>query len=261
MLFSSLSRELSWQCKSLLRYTPRLRAKRGVRQLDAVTGKFSSDGMHRFGELQERYALSDWASLCSAGEFVENLYLLDLLDRTLDCALERPTASGAGLDIGCRNFSHLPALSAFFAADWIGVELDANARYLNGLTRRAYGEWMARQRPGCRYAAGSLLEVQHKVDLIVWILPFVLPAPLRHWGLPDRFFQPQALLQHAVSLLSDKGVMLVVNQGMTEAEAQQALFSEAGYAATPLGELHSVFSPFQQRRFGFLLRAENSAAS
>lgn len=249
-LISTITRELSWQARSLLSYSPALASKRGIRNLNKVIEKFSEEAQHRFGELRETYQLGDWAQLCTRSEFIENLYLLDLLDRHI----EKPIAADKGLDIGCRNFSHLPALSAFCPIAWLGVELDANARYLNGLSRRAYGEWMARQRADSRYLAGSLLDVEESVDLIVWTLPFVLRAPLRHWGLPDRYFQPQALLDHAVTLLRDSGIMLIVNQGEAEADAQQEFCAGAGMAIERLGSWDSVFSQFRQPRFAFLFR-------
>jgi len=248
-LLSKLARELSWQSKSLFSYSPSLPFKRGTRHLQKVTSQYSEEVQYRYGQLQEKYQLGDWVKVCSPGEYIENLYILDILDRYVP----KPSAPGAGMDIGCRNFSHLPALSAFYPADWLGVELDANARYLNGFTRRAYGEWMAKQRPGSRYVAGSLLEVQERADLIVWVLPFVVRAPLQHWGLPDRYFQPRALLQHATSLLQENGNLLIVNQAQMEMEAQQALLNEVGISAQALGELDSVFSRFRQSRFGYLV--------
>lgn len=249
-LISTLTRELSWQTKSLLSYSPALSSKQGIRNLAKVTETLSEEAQHRFRELRETYQLGDWAKLCTRSEYIENLYLLDLLDRHIG----KPLEIDKGLDIGCRNFSHLPALSAFCPTTWLGIELDANARYLNGLSRRAYGEWMARQREDCRYVAGSLLDLQESVDLIVWTLPFVVRGPLRQWGLPDRFFQPKALLHHAVSLLRDSGLMLIVNQGETEAEAQQELCAEAGMSIDRLGNWNSVFSQFHQPRIAFLFR-------
>jgi hypothetical protein len=249
-LISQFARELSWQSKSVLRYSPALGSKRGIRNTDQVTSCFSPAALNRLQELQEIYALHDWPQLCNATEYVENLYLLDLLDHYVEPLLVK----GKGMDIGCRNFSHLPALSAFNSAGWIGVELDAHARYLNGFTRRAYGEWMASQRAQCQFVAGSLLEVREEVSLIVWILPFVLPEPLQHWGLPDRFYQPEALLKHAVSLLRETGVMLVINQGEEEFCAQQNLFAQAGLSAISLGEVNSEFSHFRQPRFASLFK-------
>lgn len=246
------SRDLRWLLKQSLRLSPPLTRKRGLREDPAALfGNLDAEALQRLQTLQQRYRLSDWPRLCVAMEYRENLTLLDLLDRHVP-----PPAAGArGLDVGCRNFSYLPALSAFSGGRWDGSELDAHARYWNGLTRRAYGEWMARQRAGCRYLPGSVLHWRDRYDLIVWLLPFVVEEPLQWWGLPQRFFQPLVLLRHVHGLLQPGGTLLIVNQGEAEADVQQALLDHAGLQATALGELQSPFSPFRHRRFGWLLRA------
>lgn len=249
MLKALDGRELRWQLKQLCRYSPALSRKGGLRNADAFLASLTAAQQQNLAHLQQRYPLRDWPRLCDAREYRENLTLLDILDQHLP-PLHSPAV---GLDIGCRNFSYLPALSAYSAHPWHGVELDAHVRYWNGFTRRAYGEWMARQRSACRYIAGSLLDVKGSYDCIVWLLPFVVEEPLAAWGLPRRFFQPEPLLQHAFALLKPGGLMLVVNQGEGEAEVQQDLFIQGKIPARSLGELHSVHSPFRKQRFGWLI--------
>jgi hypothetical protein len=249
-LIPTYSRELAWRLKNTLRYSPMLKHKRGLAQLSVLLQRLTPQQTQRLALLQQYYALGDWPRLCTAQEYVENLYVLDLLHQHLSPSKN----SGAGLDIGCRNFSHLPALSAFTQSHWIGVELDAYARYWNSYTRRAYGEWMAQQREGSIYVADSLLHVEGRYQTIVWILPFVLPEALAYWGLPPRYFQPLALLQKAWTLLDSNGVLLIVNQGEHEAAAQQQLFDQLHIEATALGEISSIFSAFKRTRFGWLVR-------
>jgi hypothetical protein len=252
---TSLSCELAWQLKNTLRYSPVLKHKHTVAQPDALLRSLSPPQTQRLALLQPHYSLADWSLLCTTGEYVENLYLLDLLHQHLGTGKNR----GAGLDIGCRNFSHLPALSAFIQGPWTGVELDAHARYWDGYTRRAYGEWMARQRQGSKYIADTLLHVEGSYQTIVWILPFVLPEALAYWGLPARYFQPRELLHKAWSLLDNNGMMLIVNQGEYEAEAQQLLFDQLHIEATALGAISSVFSPFKRTRFGWLVQKQSAS--
>lgn len=254
-LFSNYSRELSWQLKTFLNYSPTLKKKRGIRKPHKLFLGFDPEKRQRLEQLKQHYQLDDWPDLCNRTEYIENLYLLDVLDQHVSHSpMSNSPNNGTGLDIGCRNFSHLPALSAFAPCPWHGVELDANARYWNGYTRCAYGKWMAKQREGCSYIPGSLLEIKGNYSYIVWILPFVFPQPLEQWGLPSRFFQPLELLHQAWKLLSDDGVMLIVNQGEQEAEEQQKLFTTLGIKAKSLGEVSSLFSPFSKVRYGWEIR-------
>ena len=248
--FSGFSRELSWQLKTFLSYSATLKKKRGIKELNKLLAGFDSEKRQRLQQLEQHYQLADWPRLCNPSEYIENLYLLDLLDQYLS----NSSSNGTGLDIGCRDFSHLPALTAFTSCPWHGVELDANARYWNGYTRGAYGNWMAKQRQDCRYIPGSLLEIKGSYRIIVWTLPFVVPGPLETWGLPSRFFQPLELLNRAWELLSDGGVMLIVNQGEQEAEQQQKLFTTLGIKAKSLGAVSSPFSPFKKVRYGWEVR-------
>lgn len=249
---SAYLRELGWQLKTSLRYSPTLKKKRGIHKPDVLIADFEPEKLKAFERLQAEYQLEDWPQLCNQIEYIENLYLLDILNQHLGHSSKK----GVGLDIGCRNFSHLPAVTAFAPGPWHGVELDADARYWNGYTRSAYGQWMAKQREGCRYIPGSLLDIEGSYNTIVWVLPFVFPEPLHHWGLPPRFFQPVELLHHAWKLLSNDGVMLIVNQGEAEAEEQEKLFKSAAIKARSLGEIRSVFSPFKQQRYGWEVRKE-----
>jgi len=203
----------------------------------------------RFDQLCTRYDLRRWPTLCGRDEYIENLYVLDVLDRCL-----RVPHGSRGIEIGCRNFSYLPALHSFAPLAWDGVELDAYARYWNGRTRQAYGDYMAAQFPGCRYLPASLLDITGCYDLIVWFLPFVFLDPLLSWGLPRRFFAPRALLERAAGLLAFQGQLLIINQGAHEADEQQRLCESLGLSCQALGEVDSMFSPFRKTRFGFLLR-------
>jgi SAM-dependent methyltransferase len=196
----------------------------------------------RAPELRER-----WPALLSPLELHENLYLLDLLARHLPATL--PEAPG--LDVGSKNGLTLPALVAASLRGWDLVELDAHRRYATLSTRRAHGERIAKEFPGCRYIAGSVLDCTGAYAVITWILPFVHEAPLRAWGLPRRFFEPERLFRHVAGLLAPGGVLFIVNQGEGEHETQKRLFTEVGLAPDDLGPLESVLSPFRRTRFGF----------
>lgn len=243
-------RHIAWQMRSMLRWSPPVRRKCVPRDPATLLQTMTREQHARYGQLGVRYDLRSLPVCCTRAEYVENLYVLDVLDRYLsDPRGER------GLEIGCRNFSYLPALHSYVPMAWDGVELDAYARYWNGRTRRAYGDHMAAHFESCRYLPASLLDIDGHYDLIVWFLPFVVLDPLLRWGLPQRFFEPARLLEKAANLLVPAGRLFIVNQGLHEADQQQRLCERAGLSYQALGPVASVFSPFRKTRFGFLVQA------
>ncbi len=204
----------------------------------------------RFEELGEKYNLGEWQKVCNAGEWQQNLYLLDLLDQILG----KQQQPGPNLDIGCKNGVYFPAQVSFTGNSWHGIEIDAYRRYWNLVSRRDYGEYLAKQLD-CRFITGSLLELLPNTtyQLITWILPFVVEMPLSAWGLPRHLYQPSALLAHAFQLLAPGGQLLIINQGEWETEVQKRLFIATSIQAEYLGQVSSLFSPFHQPRFGWLI--------
>ncbi len=243
--------ELNWQLKQVFHYSRRFKTKP---RLDLIKTLHNLTPQQRSAHerLYARYNMFDWPSLCNQSEYLENLYILSVLDQHLDSG-QHPFL-GPGLDLGCRNFSHLPALKSFRPHPWHGIELDAHARYWSGHTRRAHGEWMAAQHPGSQYLPTSLLSLPQgpQYNFISWWLPFVTEQSLRYWGLPRRFFQPHAMLSKAIELLCPGGTLFIANQGAHEASLQAALFRDLHLHPTNLGELVSPLSPFQHPRYGWL---------
>lgn len=204
----------------------------------------------RLEELKDKYDLSKWPKVCNSDEWQQNLYLLDLLDQLLG----QQKQPGPSLDIGCKNGVYFPAQASFIGNGWDGIELDAYRRYWSLASRRDHGEYMAKHF-NCHYITGSLLDLQPeaKYQLITWILPFVAEMPLSAWGLPRRFYQPAALLAHAFQLLAPGGKLLIINQGEWETEVQKHLFIATSIKAEFLGQVSSLFSPYNQPRFAWLI--------
>jgi hypothetical protein len=210
-----------------------------------VLGQLDTAAAERARQLRERHPMQGWESWLDDRQWQENLYVLDLLERHL------PDAKGPGLEVGAKNGSLLPALHAAVPGPWDLVELDAHRRYLDLSTRRAHGERVAAGFAGCRYLSCSVTEVQGHFGTIVWVLPFLFEEPLQAWGLPRRWFAPEALFAHVVAQVAPGGTLFVVNQGEDERDRQRALFSERGLTPVELGLLESPLSPFRRPRFGF----------
>ena len=238
-------RELEWQIKNNITFSLPV-FKNTVTHQQAMTG-LSAEQKQQHNTLYSRYQFTGWEDVCTQSEWLENLYILDICDRYIG-----NSHADLSLDIGSKNWSYLPALNTFTSNPWHGIELDAYRRYWNLSTRKAYAEYMMKNCHDCKYISGSLTKLTGNYSLITWFLPFVKPAPLRYWGLPDRFFEPEKLLNHAWQLLAPGGKMFVLNQGQEEADIQKRLFDTANIDAQYLGEVTSPFNPYKLPRFGWL---------
>ena len=245
-----LQRILSWKIRNTFTFSfPVYKLSRY--QPGLLLNKLDAHGKQRFKTLIEKYPAQNWATVCSEQDYQESLYILDLCDQYLSQS-HISEKDNTNLDIGSKNWGYLPGLHSFCPTSWGGIELDAHRRYWNMVTRRGYGEFIAKHFPDCRYLAGSAEELQGQYSLITWFLPFITQEPLQAWGLPIQYFQPKHLLQHAWNLLQAGGHLFIINQGLNEANIQQRLFKELEIPATSLGEMKSPFSPYKKQRFGWL---------
>ncbi|MBY0449141.1 MAG: hypothetical protein K2X01_00765 [Cyanobacteria bacterium] len=105
------------------------------------------------------------------------------------------------------------------------------------------------QSPLCRltFHTGNILKFSpsqaptsqtKQYPFITHILPFVLPEPCLAWGLPLSLFQPEAIFQKLLSLLSPEGCLIIVNQGEIETQAQEAIFQHVKRISSREFEYH-----------------------
>lgn len=238
---SNLGRDWSFRLRTSLAFSAPVLSSRGT-----SLASLPEAARPHAEVLRKRFDLSAMLRAYTTPELLEGLYLLDLLGK------HAPERHGPGLDVGAKNGAHLPALAAAVPGPWLGIELDGRRRYLTGVTREAYAKHLVKDLPNVEFRTGSVLEVSGTFGFISWVLPFVRPAALEAWGLPDRFFEPKRLLEHVWSLVAPGGSLFIVNQGEAEADAQHALFAELNIRAKPLGRLESPLSPFVRPRYGWL---------
>ncbi len=182
-----------------------------------------------------------------------NGYAFDILSQTLRLEHQKDLKV---LDIGSKNWEYARGEYKFFrqycenlVLD--GVEIDAYRLYSNFYSRYEYAKFYIKDLAGVNYYPDDLLNIKGRYDYIIWILPFVTKYPLKRWGLPEKFFMPEKLLEHAYSLL--KKDMLIINQGEEEAEVQEQLFKKLKIPYKTLGEIKSKELEYRNRRFGFLV--------
>lgn len=188
-----------------------------------------------------------------------NDYTFDILSQTLKLECQKDLSV---LDIGSKNWEYVRGEYRFFKQycenlTIDGVEIDAYRLYSNFYSRYEYAKFYIRGLDGANYYADDLLNIKGEYDYIVWFLPFVAKYPLKRWGLPEKLFMPEKLLEHAHSLL--KKEMLIINQGKEEAEIQKKLLEQLKIPYKELGELNSSVFAYKNKRFGFLV--SNAAAA
>ncbi len=182
-----------------------------------------------------------------------NNYTFDILSQTIQ---PQKSEKLRVLDIGSKNWEYVRGEYKFFkqyceSLLLDGVEIDAYRLYSNFYSRYEVAKFYIKDLEGANYYADDLLKMDGEYDYIVWFLPFVTKYPLHRWGLPERLFMPERLLEHAYKLLRKE--MLIVNQGEEEAEIQQKLLEKMKISYKALGELKSDASEYKNKRYGFLV--------
>lgn len=225
----------------------------------------------RQNDLLAQYDLQNLTDKATVSRYKETLTYLDWLDCFYQAnpqAFQQilNASSVSCLDVGAKNWSYVEALTAFLqkyhiAFELHGLEIDPNRRYADFRTRKQYAEAYLESLPNSLqsktyYHTGNILNWQQPVQIITHFLPFVFEEPHLDWGLPLSLFNPQAILNHELSLLQSDGILLIVNQGEDEAEAQQTLLEEAAKTASirfqSLGQLPVRFVQYQYPRYGWI---------
>lgn len=257
-------RDLAYRARSRVRWAPapwphRLRPVARDLRTSSAAARARAEALGR-----EHAAIGRWSRWLAPIEVQEALYVLDTLSAIMPRELRGAGGARAALDVGSKSATHLPALHALAPCPWTLVEIDSHRRYWNLITRRSRGEQIVRDYAGCRYIAGSVRDLRaetERFDIITWTLPFVFEVPLAAWGLPQRFFEPAALLAHVLSLLSPRGALVIINQSEYERDEQRHLLDVAGVAGERIaafGPLDSPLSTFRQQRWAFRIAGERS---
>ena len=121
-----------------------------------------------------------------------------------------------------------------------GHEIDAFRIYQDLYSRYDHALAHMRGLHGLEYLSDGFEKQPGCFDMITMFFPFVFPGDHLEWGLPDPLFCPLELLHNAWDSLKPGGLLLVVNQGEAEHEAEGEMFNQldihprAGYRQDPL---------------------------
>lgn len=203
--------------------------------------------------LFENYDLAYLKSNSTRQNYLENLYIIEVLERYLP--LEKKDVLKV-LDIGCKNWFYAKGEYAFFKKHCEnlvleGIELDCNRLYYNFYSRAEAAKFHIKNLPNVKYLCGDFLEINaengQKYDYLIWILPFVFEEPLLKWGLPLTYFQPEKMLLHAKSLVKEDGIILVINQGEGEYKVQTELCDKFNIRYKSLGKINNSYLNYPSR--------------
>ncbi len=228
--------------------------KRCAGSWEQLTATLENPAIKTIDDLRTRFGadLDEWPRRLTLRELHEAVYLIDVLHRHVNTSSD---INPPGLDVGAKNGTALPALANAMPGQWDLVEIDSHRRYATLSTRRAHGTRIARHYPPSRFIAGNVTDLTGPYGVVTWILPFVDPAPLAAWGLPNRLFEPERLLAHVRNIVTPGGTLFVVNQGKVEFDIQRDLFRALDMSATPIGKIESTISPFKRERYSWLWTA------
>lgn len=213
------------------------------------------------------YHLSPLKENSSGQRYLENLSILhhlEYLNPQANFGRDSDESSSLSLlDVGCKNWSYVNALHAYFSP-WAknmlldGIELDAYRKYTDGFYRKDYAQHYIKNLPTARYHVGDAMLLTTKYDIVTCLLPFVFEDPCLAWGLPLDYFNPQAFLNQLLNLLKPNGVLIIINQGKEEHEEQDKLLNNAKASYTlnikDAGKLPETFYPYQHDRYGWVIQ-------
>lgn len=164
------------------------------------------------------------------------------------------------VDIGSKNFFYAPALYFHFKKHFkqvklLGLEADTSRMYTNLYRRGDYaryyvsllneyeghpvadyqeGNWLSFKRTDIqsfkrtdiksfKQTNHQTLERDQKFNLVTCFFPFLFTDLNDNWGLPRRYFDPEALLRKC---LTEGDYFMVWNQGQEEAEEAKKIISK-----------------------------------
>lgn len=217
----------------------------------------------RENSLVEKYGL-DWLKNNSTRQnYLENLYMIDLLDKYF--AINKREKSEI-LDVGSKNWFYAKGEYFFFKKhcgelELDGIELDSNRLYTNFFSRAEVAKFHIKGLENTKYIQGDFLKHNEKYDYIIWILPFVFEYPHLKWGLPLSYFKPEVMLKHAYESLNDGGQIFIINQGEVEFEYQQKLCEKLKLTFNPIGKVESEFIKYKIERYLTQIKKTNLPAT
>jgi SAM-dependent methyltransferase len=180
--------------------------------------------------LREDYHLQQFYNQSRAENYRENLFYLEMLERALNTAGRKLPKVIRAADIGCSHWFYVQALYALLTwwnapegrqVDLTGYEIDAYRVYANFYSRYDHAQAHINTLRNVHYLPLAFTPQPRQFDIITMLFPFVFIKDHTRWGLPKNLFLPEKLLADVWNSLKPGGMLIIVNQGEDEHQAEK----------------------------------------
>ena len=165
-----------------------------------------------------------------------NLYYLNLFISAFQEIEDSFPEKIVAADIGPSDWFYLPALVSFLtyyqyedgrSIRLEGYEIDPYRVYNTFHARHNIAAQRVAAFDGVEYFKTPFKPIGQTYDLILQCFPFLFLKDHLSWGLPGNLFDPQKLLMDVAFSLKEKGLLLIINQGVEENQLQKTLLEKA----------------------------------
>jgi hypothetical protein len=180
-----------------------------------------------------------------ADNYYENIFYIHMLEEAFALLKKDLPDRIICADIGTSHWFYVQALWSFYTrfqckeprdVTLEGYEVDAFRIYSDFHSRFDHAHTHIGEIPGIQFIPEDFKPIASHFDVITLFFPFVFEKDTLEWGLPSRLHHPEQLLQNAWNSIKQGGVLMIVNQGKEEHEAQLMICEKLGIP--PIVKLH-----------------------
>lgn len=213
--------------------------------------------------LRADYHLTTYYHSSRAAHYQEAVYYLHMLETALNASRAELPGSIHAVDIGVSHWFYVQTLYSLLL--WWhskqprtimidGYEMDAYRLYADLYSRFDHAAAHIDTLPNVNYFPLEFTPGQDHCHLVLSLFPFVTRKEHLRWGLPARFFQPEAICQAAYESLAHGGLMIIANQGSGERDIQLNILRSIGVEPFDSYRFDSPLFEYKQARFITILK-------
>lgn len=213
---------------------------------------------NQIDRLNTHYHFADYSLNHSTAESKENYFYLSMLDKALQEIQTKLPETLKAADIGPSSWFYVHALTA--ALTWYGssqprsihlagYEVDAYRLYSDFRTRKDHALGNMLGLSNVEYIDHGFSVQPAAFDVITLFFPFVFEKDHLQWGLPGGLFDPAILMKAAWDSLRPNGLIVIVNQGINEHQAELKLLDDLGIPVSSVFRMDSLLFSYPLDRY------------